>query len=108
MLIIHLQAMQPNTKAARKPTTSGTVSMLPITFSPLAIFSVSSRASPKMGGITMRNENWASDSFLLPSSRPVAMVDPERDTPGSTATACARPMIKASFIEMCSFLRGLA
>ena len=103
MFIIHLQARQPKMKDDTKPTARGRASIEPITFSPFVIFSTSSRASPKMGGITIRNENCASDSFLLPNSRPVAMVLPERDTPGSTATACASPMMKASFIEICSF-----
>ena len=62
----------------------------------------SSRASPRMGGMTMRNENWASFSFLLPSRRPVAMVLPERERPGRTATAWAIPMTKACQGEMFS------
>ena len=61
-----------------------------------------------MGGMTIRNENCASDSFLLPSSSPVAMVLPERDSPGITAQAWAIPMMKASFQEIFSFWRGLA
>ena len=108
MLIIHLQAMHPEMNAARKPTMRGRVEMLPKTSSPFIIFITSSNASPRMGGITMRNENCASDSFLLPSSRPVAMVLPERDSPGMTAHACAMPMMRASFHEMFCLMRGLA
>ena len=102
MLIIHLQAMHPLTNAATKPTTRGNVSMPANASSPLAAFKTSSNASPSMGGMTIRNENWARFSFLLPSSKPVAMVEPERESPGSTAAAWARPMMKASFIEICS------
>lgn len=54
------------------------------------IFQKSSKernASPSMGMRTIRNENCATCSFLLPSNKPVAMVVPERDSPGSTATA---------------------
>ena len=40
-----------------------------------------------MGMITMRNEKRATRSRLSPSRMPVAMVVPERDRPGSTATA---------------------
>ena len=58
--------------------------------------------------ITISNENWASFSFLLPSRRPVAMVEPDRDRPGSTATAWAMPMTKAWNGEMVSRWRGLA
>ena len=68
----------------------------------------SSRASPRMGGMTIRNENWAIFSFLLPSIRPVAMVLPERLRPGSTAQACAMPMTKAFHGVIFSFWRGLA
>ena len=49
-----------------------------------------------MGIITMRNENWAIELFFTPSIRPVEIVVPERDSPGSTAHACDRPIMKAS------------
>ena len=48
---------------------------------------VSRRASPNIGTNTIRNENCAMFSFLLPSNRPVAIVVPERESPGSTAHA---------------------
>ena len=110
MLIIHLQATQPDTKAATKPTANTPSEMSPITEAApyFTIFMVSSRASPRMGGMTMRKENWASLSLLLPRMSPVAMVEPERDRPGITATAWARPMMKASLRLMFSFWRGLA
>ena len=44
----------------------------------------------------MRKENCATDSFLFPRIRPVAMVVPERERPGSTAIACPKPIINAS------------
>ncbi len=56
----------------------------------------SNNASPKIGMSTMRNENLATCSFLLPNIIPVAMVEPERDKPGKTATAWAKPIMKAS------------
>ena len=88
MLIIHLQATQPEIKAAKKPIISA-----PILISALAaeaFFTISipeSSASPKIGGITMRKENCASVSFLFHKISPVAMVLPERDNPGMTAQA---------------------
>ena len=43
-------------------------------------------------GETDDNQIVNGESFLLPSSRPVAMVLPERDSPGITAHAWAMPM----------------
>jgi undecaprenyl-diphosphatase len=57
ILIIHLQARQPDTNAATKPTIIGNASMPPRASSPFRPFKRSSNASPKIGGITMRNEN---------------------------------------------------
>ena len=51
---------------------------------------------PRIGASTIRKENWATLSLRLPRISPVAIVVPERDRPGSVATACARPMMKAS------------
>ena len=78
MLIIHLQAKQPDTKAATKPTISDRAGMSPAMASPFINFMPSSSASPKMGGMTIRKENWASLALSSPSKRPVAMVLPER------------------------------
>ena len=50
--------------------------------------------SPRMGIRTIKNENFATSSFLTPSKSPVAIVVPERDKPGITATACASPIMK--------------
>ena len=83
MLIIHLQAAHPDRKAARKPTISAEV--LISAFASDAPFMISipeSNASPKIGGITIRKENCARVSFLLPRISPVAMVLPERESPG--------------------------
>ena len=38
--------------------------------------------------------------LLSPNNKPVAMVVPERDNPGITAQACARPIINASFMPV--------
>ena len=48
MLIIHLQATQPETKAATKPTANDNAGMLPATSSPFTIFITSNNASPKV------------------------------------------------------------
>ena len=103
MFIIHLQAKQPDTKAAMNPTVNGKTSMPPKASSPFTAFKISSKASPNIGGITIRNENWANDSFLLPRSKPVAMVLHERDKPGITAQACAKPIMNASLMLILSF-----
>ena len=73
-----------------------------------AISFTSRRASPRMGGMTIRKENCASFSLLLPRRRPVAMVLPERERPGNTARAWAMPMTKACQGEIWSRWRGLA
>ena len=101
MDIIHLQAKQPDTNAARKPITIADAERdveapCSARYSALGEMKclTSSNASPKMGGITIRKENWASFSFLLPNSKPVAIVLPLLLKPGNTATACAIPIIK--------------
>ncbi len=101
--IITLHARQPLTKAATKPMSRGCHSMVSGSFINLM---PSNKASPKIGGMTMRNENCAKSAFLTPNSRPVAMVEPERDKPGNTATACAQPMMKASNSEISFFSFG--
>ena len=55
-----------------------------------------SNVSPRMGIMTIRNENEATFSRLSPRSIPVAMVVPERLRPGRTAIDCAMPMTNAS------------
>ena len=86
------QARHPVMNEARNPATSGPVATLAVSSPPAA----SSSVSPRIGARTMRNENWATAVFLLPSSSPVAMVEPERESPGMAAHACASPMMKAS------------
>ena len=51
------------------------------------LFKFQMNASPKIGGITIKKENWASFALLFPNNKPVAIVDPERDKPGITAQA---------------------
>jgi len=58
-------------------------------------FSALNAVSPKTGINTIKNENFATSSFLTPANNPVAMVDPERDNPGKMATACTIPINKA-------------
>ena len=96
--------MQPKTKAATKPiiAASGEMPTMAWLKPSSKIFLVLSMASPKIGGITIRNEKCASFSFLSPSRSPVAMVLPERERPGSVAIAWAIPIIKAWTGEMFS------
>ena len=101
---MNLQAAHPTKNEERNPATRGRVSTLP----PKSPFMRSSRALPRIGGSTMRNENCAISSFRFPSSRPVAIVVPERDSPGMVAAACAKPMMKASRYDISCLLRGLA
>ena len=49
-----------------------------------------------MTGADRRNENRAASWRAMPSIRPTVMVTPERDVPGTSASACAQPMIIAS------------
>jgi hypothetical protein len=102
--IIHLQAKHPITKAAMKPTAIGNQPMDSVpaiaSLDGIKIFFKSNNASPKIGIITMKNENDATCSRLSPMMIPVAMVLPERLNPGNTATAWAMPMINASVIDM--------
>ena len=85
---IQLQAKYPETNAAINPAITGLKSIAPN--SPLA---KSRNAAPKMGIITIRNENLATSSRCLPSISPVEIVEPERLRPGSTAMAWAIPII---------------
>ncbi len=88
-------AKHPDTNAARNPIIiTGTDN--PDSAGENPPFIKSRRASPKIGIITIRNENRATCSFLFPSMSPVAIVVPERESPGKTATACERPMMNAS------------
>ena len=88
--------MQPTIKAVTKPIIAGRNPMDSEPASPLMSLMTVSNASPRMGMMTMRNENLATWSRLLPRIIPVAIVEPERLRPGSTAMAWAQPMIKAS------------
>ena len=84
MPIINLQARQPTTNAEMKPANIGTTPIDAKATSPSRMLR---NISPKIGANTIRNENCAIDSFLLPSRRPVAMVVPERERPGIAAMA---------------------
>ena len=66
------------------------------------------KASPSTGTKTIKKENLAIFSLLLPKRIPVAIVEPERESPGNTAHACANPIIKASRKEMSCFTLGRA
>ena len=83
---IQLQAIYPEIKAARKPTTSANIE-IPLSEGAKPPFIMSRKASPKIGTNTIKKENLATFSLLFPSRIPVAMVEPERDKPGKTAQA---------------------
>ena len=83
---IQLQAIYPEIKAARKPTTSANIE-IPLSEGKKPPYIMSRKASPKIGTNTIKKENLATLSLLFPSRIPVAMVEPERDKPGNTAQA---------------------
>ena len=107
-LIMNLQAKHPDMNAAKKPTARGAKPIPPKSDGSSIISRTFKNVSPKIGISTMRNENCATLSFLLPSKRPVAIVVPERDKPGNTAIACPTPMMNASLNEIVSRWRGFA
>ena len=53
-------------------------------------------------GIASRNENRAAAGRCRPSSSPALIVAPDRDTPGISASDCARPISTPSRVESCS------
>ena len=52
-------------------------------------------AAPKMGTITIKNENLVATFLSTPRSKAVEMVAPDLEIPGKTAIAWAMPMTKA-------------
>lgn len=52
----------------------------------------------KIIGTESKKENLAAATFENPSSRPMVIVIPERETPGIKARACARPINTESLI----------
>ena len=93
---MNLHAIHPERKAPMKPTAKGMRPIPPSKAGSLIMSMTFKKDSPKIGIKTIRKENWAMLSFLLPRISPVAIVVPERDNPGKTATACPRPIINAS------------
>lgn len=83
--IIHLQAIKPEINAAINPTNSANA--LTPEFSDNFPSNRSFKFAAIMGTSTIRNENFAIPSFLLFSNKPVEIVDPDLDIPGSTAIA---------------------
>ena len=90
--IITLQAKRPDTKADTKPRTRGRT---PTEEDPNSPPTTSRNVSPRIGTSTMRKENCAMTSLFTPQIRPVEMVVPERERPGTTAKACPRPTANA-------------
>ena len=87
--IMNLQARHPVMNDARNPAMSGPAA-IPAVRSPLVAWS---RVSPRIGASTIRNENCATAAFLLPSSRPVAMVEPDRERDVYKRQSQQRPLI---------------
>lgn len=82
--IITLQAKSPERKAERKPKNRGKPATEEATNSPPTIWR---KVSPKIGIKTIKKENCAITERLTPVISPVEMVVPERESPGTTATA---------------------
>ena len=56
----------------------------------------SKMAAPATAGIDSKKENRAAPSRLRPMAMAASRVMPDRDTPGTSASDCAAPMIRAS------------
>ena len=66
------------------------------------------RPAAAIAGMPSRNEKRAASSRRKPMKRAAVIVMPERDVPGMSATACARPMTSAEGSRMSSIalMRG--
>ena len=53
-------------------------------------------AAAPIAGVESRNEKRAADSRVILRNSPAEMVTPLRDVPGTTANACAAPIVNAS------------
>ena len=78
--------------AAKNPTNKGMVDTLLLASPP---FRISLALAPMMGIKTIRKEKRAALFLSTPQSSATAMVEPEREMPGSTANACAIPIMNA-------------
>ena len=105
-LIKKEQPVPVSIPAVTKPTTNG--SRPTPDWAKKSPPTISNSDSPMMGSSTIRNENSATTALLLPRISPVAMVVPERLSPGIVATACAVPITAASPHEITSLFLGLA
>lgn len=93
MLIISLQATNPEMKAAINPTINVT-ELTEELDSPVCL-RMANRLAPIIGIKTIKNEKRVARSFLTPNINAVEMVAPDLEIPGITATACIIPIIKA-------------
>jgi hypothetical protein len=101
--------MTPTTADAIRPAVSAaTLTLLVPSRISRSMAGNSSTPAPKMMGVDMRKLNRATESRVKPKRRPTVMVDPERETPGTSANACATPMPSASGIRMSPSPRRLA
>ena len=92
--IITLQANNPDKNAERNPKRRG--------IAPIDVDAIDKspdtnckKDSPRIGINTIKKENSVTLFLSTPQSKPAEIVDPERDSPGITATACAKPIMNA-------------
>src|SRR5690606_26323584 len=102
--IIHLQANNPDKKAATNPQNRGKISK---DISAVPVVDEASKyslaAAPIIKGNTIKNEKRAALDLSSPNIIDVEMVEPEREIPGKmAATAWAKPMINES-LKLMSF-----
>src|SRR5678816_4131186 len=83
----------PTTVATPVPTASAGMASLPSAANALR---ASRMPAPAIAGIDSRNENRAASLRVNPSSSAMQIVAPDRDTPGTSAMVCARPISSAS------------
>src|SRR6185369_3315771 len=82
-------ARKPNTAEVTTPTSNVVTGI--VLDSSLDLSSSVYITAASVIGMLRRNENRALASLVNPNARPAVMVMPERDTPGTSASAWARP-----------------
>jgi hypothetical protein len=86
-------AAYPTTK---ETTVATIVGPQPKSLWPLGMSLSSKSPAPTTAGIARRKANRVAASRLMPRKRPIEMVAPDLDTPGTRAAACASPRSTAS------------
>ena len=90
ILTIQEQANNPDKKAAINPIDNGKNPI--VNSDEKSVFIKSRKAAPRIGIITIKNENRVISFLSVFNSRPVAIVAPLLEMPGITANACASPI----------------